>query len=173
MDRGSRIVNGRGKGPPQGVPLQLECGRARLPLFVDYVVLGVDGEDVGFVDVVGGSVGVEGADAELVFGGQVVDGDGFAGAGIEAGVEGDGIALIGMGEDAEFVEERADGTGTVVGDEVDAQAVPARLSWMGAAGQSTMTLDAQLGSIQQALCGLSPSFQNVRMFLQSIAFPLC
>ena len=43
-------------------------GCLRLPLFVDYFVLGVYGEDVGFVDVVRRSVGVEGADAELVFG---------------------------------------------------------------------------------------------------------
>ena len=58
-----------------------------LPLVVDDVVAGVYGEDAGFVDVVLG-VGVVGADADLLCGGEVVDGDGFAGAGVGAGEEG-------------------------------------------------------------------------------------
>jgi len=93
-----------------------------LPLQVVDVVLGVDGEYVGFVEVVRRSVGVEGAYAEQSFGGQVVDGDGFAGAGVAAFVEGDGVAGILAGEDAEFVEEGPDFAGAVAGDEVDAQA---------------------------------------------------
>jgi len=98
------------------------AGSEGLPLFVVDAVVGVYGEDVGFVDVVRRSVGIEGADAELVLGGQVVDGDGFAGAGIAAGVEGDRIVGIVVGEDAEFVEEGTDCTVAVAGDEVDAQA---------------------------------------------------
>ena len=69
-----------------------------------------------------GAVGVEGADAELILIGQVVDGDGFAGAGVEAGVESDGVAGILVRQDAEGVEEWADVTGAVAVDEVDAQA---------------------------------------------------
>ena len=46
-------------------------------------VVGVDGEVVGFVGVVL-VVGVEGADPDFVFGGEVGDGDGFAGLGIGA-----------------------------------------------------------------------------------------
>ena len=93
-----------------------------LPLFVNDVVLGVYGEDVGFVEVVRRAVGVEGADAEQPLGGQVLDGDGFAGAGVAAFVEGDGVAGILTGEDAELVEEGADFAGAVAVDEVDAQA---------------------------------------------------
>ena len=86
------------------------------------VVVGVDGEDVGFVEVVRRAVGVEGADAEQSFGGQVFDGDGFAGARVAAFVEGDGVAVVGVGEDGEVVEEGPDFAGAVAVDEVDAQA---------------------------------------------------
>ena len=55
------------------------------------------------------------------FGGQVVDGDGFAGAGVAAFVEGDGVAGVLTGEDGEVVEEGADCAGAVAADEVDAQ----------------------------------------------------
>ena len=50
------------------------AGLGSLPLLVYDVVAAVYGEDVGLVDVVLG-VGVVGADAQLLFGGQVVDGD--------------------------------------------------------------------------------------------------
>ena len=109
---GAGLVGGRG-GRGLG---------AALPLQVFYVVVGVDGEDVGFVEVVRRAVGVEGADAEQSFGGQVVDGDGFAGAGVAAFVEGDGVAVVGAGEDGEVVEEGADFAVAVAVDEVDAQA---------------------------------------------------
>ena len=49
-------------------------------------VVGVDGEVVGLVGVVLG-IGIEGADADLVFGSQVGDLDGLAGLGIDAAVE--------------------------------------------------------------------------------------
>ena len=53
-----RLVGGGWWGRPRGVIL---------PLQVFYVVVGVYGEDVGFVEVVRRAVGVEGADAEAVF----------------------------------------------------------------------------------------------------------
>ena len=58
------------------------------------VVVGVYGEVVGFVGVVLG-VGVEGADADLVGGGEVGDGDGFGGHGVDAAVDGGGELVEG------------------------------------------------------------------------------
>ena len=55
-------------------------GRRGLPLLMVNGMVGVYGEYIGFVDVMRRPVGVEGADAELVFGRQVVDGNGFAGS---------------------------------------------------------------------------------------------
>jgi len=81
-----------------------------LPGFMGDVVAGVDGEVVGLVDVVLG-VGIEGADADFVFGGEVGDGDGFAGHGI-------GAAVDGGGELAEGRDPRALPAGAVGADEV-------------------------------------------------------
>ena len=62
-----------------------------------YVVAAVDGEVVGFVGVVL-VVGIEGADANHIFGSQVGDGDGLAGLGIGAGVDGGGAERCQFGE---------------------------------------------------------------------------
>ena len=55
-----------------------------LPLVMDAVTPCVYGEDAGLVDVVPG-VGAAAADADLLFGGQVVDGDWFGGEAGEGG----------------------------------------------------------------------------------------
>ena len=71
--------------------------RPGLPGFVIYVVAAVDGEVVGFVGVVL-VVGIEGADANHIFGSQVGDGDRLAGLGIGAGVDGGGAERCQFGE---------------------------------------------------------------------------
>jgi len=103
--------------PARGVLL---CG-GELPLLVHDVVAGVYGEDVGLVDVVLG-VGVVGADADPVFGGQVVDGDRLACAGVGAGPERCYAGVL-LGERGEGGDEGAGVAGAVRADEVGLEAV--------------------------------------------------
>jgi len=75
-----------------------------LPGLVGDGVAAVYGEVVGFVGVVL-VVGIEGADTDHVFGGKVGDGDGLAGLGICAGVDGGG------GQGSELAEGPDPGAG--------------------------------------------------------------
>ena len=97
--------------------LCVEVGGGWLPGLVGEVVAAVDGEGVGLVGVVLG-IGVVGADADFLFGRQVVDLDGFVGEGVAAGVERYGGA--GRMERCQFAEglQVGPGVGVAGADEV-------------------------------------------------------
>ena len=111
-----------------------------LPGLMFDVVAGVDGEDVGLVDVVL-VVGVEGADAQFLLGGQVGDVDRLAGEGIGAGEEGDTApGSVVAGEVGEGGDPGAAAGGTAGADEVvlEAAAYGAELGRRGRVGDDAV-----------------------------------